>query len=95
MKKNPTAGESDAEREEREKAAKPSAFKPGTFKGPEGFGTVIGVGANPVIENMTKQTEIQTQLLKLMQSLIPQGRPANVPDFTKAVPLTLQKSGLV
>jgi hypothetical protein len=95
IKKNPAAGESDAEREERERAAKPSAFKPGTFKGPEGFGAVIGVGANPVIENMTKQTEIQTQLLKLMESLIPQGRPANAPDFTKAVPLTLQKSGLV
>jgi hypothetical protein len=68
---------------------------PTTFKGPEGFGAVIGVGANPVIENMTKQTEIQTQLLKLMESLLPQGRPVNPPDFTKAVPLSIQKSGLV
>ena len=33
--------------------------KPTTFKGPEGFSNVIGVGANPVMEAMTAQLEEQ------------------------------------
>jgi len=31
--------------------------KPTTFKGPEGFSNVVGVGANPVIEAMTAQLD--------------------------------------
>ena len=33
------------------------ALKDSTFKAPEGFGNVIGVGANPVLEAMTSQLE--------------------------------------
>jgi len=64
------------------------------FKGPAGFSNVIGVGANPVLENMTRQTDIQEQILEYIKAQAPNvGRP-DVPDFTKQIPLTLQKSGL-
>lgn len=54
-----------------------------TFKGPEGFSNVVGVGANPVMEAMTMQleeTRRQTALLEII------ARPAGVGvpvDFTK------------
>jgi hypothetical protein len=53
------------------------------FKGPEGFGKVVGVGANPVMEAMTAQLEEakkQTALLELIASPAG-GMPL---DFTKA-----------
>lgn len=52
-----------------------------TFKGPEGFGNVIGVGSNPVLENMTLQLQVQREMLEQLQfanSLKP-----NDTDFTK------------
>lgn len=52
-----------------------------SFKTPDGFGNVIGVGANPVVEAMTVQTQIQKQMLaelEMANSL----RQGNV-DFTK------------
>lgn len=45
--------------------------QPTTFKGPEGFGNVIGVGANPVMEAMTAQLDEarkQTALLQILAS---------------------------
>ena len=52
-----------------------------TFKGPEGFGNVIGVGANPVLENMTLQLEVQRQMLAAldMANALKSGNT----DFTK------------
>jgi len=52
-----------------------------TFKGPEGFGNVIGVGANPVLENMTQQLEVQRQMLAAldMANALKSGNT----DFTK------------
>jgi hypothetical protein len=71
---------------------------PGTnvpsFKGPEGFSNVVGVGANPVIEAMTRQVEIQDEILKIIKEAMPPSRPLDVPDFTKKVPLILQKAGI-
>ena len=64
------------------------------FKSPEGFGNVIGVGANPVLENLTRQTDIQQQILEYIKAQVPNVGRLDVPDFTKRVPLTLQKSGL-
>jgi len=64
------------------------------FKSPEGFSNVIGVGANPVLENMTRQTDIQQQILEYIKAQVPNVGRLDVPDFTKRVPLTLQKSGL-
>jgi len=37
------------------------------FKSPDGFGNVIGVGANPVLENMTQQLEVQRQMLAALE----------------------------
>ena len=70
--------------------------KPGTFKGPEGFGTVVGVGANPVLEKMTRQNEIMEEIKLILQeqSLINRGGMVPSP-FTERVPLTLQKIGAV
>jgi hypothetical protein len=70
--------------------------KAGTFKGPEGFGTVVGVGANPVMEKMTRQNEILEEIKIILQeqSLINRGGMVPSP-FTEAVPLTLQKMGAV
>ena len=52
------------------------------FKGPEGFGNVIGVGANPVIEAMAQQTEIALAQLAELQK-ISGSTPAGQGDFTK------------
>jgi hypothetical protein len=67
MKTNPLAAE---------------ALKDSTFKGPEGFSNVIGVGANPVLENMTRQTDIQQQILELLKTR-PYSSGITDVDFTK------------
>jgi hypothetical protein len=71
---------------------------PGTnvpsVKGPDGFSNVVGVGANPVIEAMTRQVEIQDEILKIIKEAMPPSRPLDIPDFTKKVPLSLQKAGI-
>jgi microcompartment protein CcmL/EutN len=61
--------------------------KDGTFKGPEGFGSVIGVGANPVIEAMTKQTEILEGIKKAIENQAPGGGVP--PPFTEK-PVTMR-----
>jgi hypothetical protein len=73
-----------------------SEQKAGTFKGPEGFGTVVGVGANPVMEKMTRQNEILEEIKIILQeqSLINKGGMVPSP-FTEAMPVTLQKIGAV
>jgi hypothetical protein len=68
--------------------------KDSAFQGPQGFSNVIGVGANPVLENLTRQTDIQQQILEYIKAQVPNVGRLDVPDFTKRVPLTLQKSGL-
>jgi hypothetical protein len=52
------------------------------FKGPEGFGNVIGVGPNPVLEAMAQQTEIALAQLAELQK-ISGSTPASQGDFTK------------
>jgi hypothetical protein len=37
------------------------------FKGPEGFSNVVGVGANPVLQYMTRQTDIQQEILEILK----------------------------
>ena len=73
-----------------------TADKAGTFKGPEGFGTVVGVGANPVVEAMTRQNEILEEIKIILQeqSIINKGGMVPSP-FTEAVPVTFQKIGAV
>jgi hypothetical protein len=70
------------------KEAKATGFTPSAnvtkdFKAPEGFGNVIGVGANPVMEAMNAQleeTKKQTQLLSDIRDFYGVSLPA---DFTK------------
>jgi len=57
-------------------------LKPGTFKGPEGFGSVIGVGANPVMEAMTKQVEVLEEIKLILQESMPSGGGVP-PSFTE------------
>lgn len=56
--------------------------KPADFKGPEGFGNVIGVGANPVIEAMNAQLEEQQKQTALLEILVDRN-PFVAEDFTK------------
>lgn len=53
----------------------------GNFKGPEGFGTVIGVGANPVLEAMTKQVEVLQEIKVILEQSKPGGGVP--PPFTE------------
>lgn len=57
-------------------------LKPTTFKGPEGFSNIIGVGANPVIEAMTAQLE-ETKKTNEILSMIANGKTPESKDFTK------------
>jgi hypothetical protein len=70
-------------------------LKAGTFKGPEGFSNVVGVGANPVMEKMTRQNEIMEEIKIILQEQFILNRNGSVPaPFTERVPLTMQKAGL-
>jgi hypothetical protein len=56
--------------------------KSADFKGPEGFGNVIGVGANPVMEAMNAQLEEAQKQTSLLQNLVDRN-PFISTDFTK------------
>lgn len=55
------------------------------FKGPEGFSNVVGVGANPVLETMTRQTQIQEEILEHLKNSMPSSGQTDI-DFTKVNP---------
>ncbi len=75
---------------------KDNGLKPGSFKGPDGFGTVIGVGANPVMEKMTRQNEILEEIKIILQEQYLINNGGQVPNpFTEQVPVTLQKIGAI
>jgi hypothetical protein len=59
-----------------------TAVKAADFKGPEGFGNVIGVGPNPVMEAMNAQLEEQQKQTALLQNLVDRN-PFLSTDFTK------------
>jgi hypothetical protein len=56
--------------------------KSADFKGPEGFSNVVGVGPNPVMEAMARQTEIALAQLAELQK-ISGSTPGGQGDFTK------------
>ena len=57
-----------------------------TFKGPEGFSNVVGVGANPVIEAMTVQLEESRKQTALLEVIARPATGVGVPvDFTKGL----------
>jgi len=53
------------------------------FKSPEGFSNVVGVGANPVIEAMSKQLEAQLEANRILESIAAGGTNGAENDFTK------------
>jgi len=66
----------------------PAPTGPTSFKTPEGFGNVVGVGANPVMEAMTMQLEEARKQTALLESLNNKSPGGGVPvDFTKPQPL--------
>jgi hypothetical protein len=68
---------------EAEAAAKAAEkLKPTSFKGPEGFSNVVGIGANPVIEAMTAQLDEQKKTNEIL-SMIANGKTPEAKDFTK------------
>jgi hypothetical protein len=69
MKKNPEVGSAIVE-------------KAKDFKGPEGFGNVIGVGPNPVMEAMAASLEEAKKHTNLLQTLVDRN-PFMTADFTK------------
>ena len=65
-------------------AAAPAPTGPTSFKTPEGFGNIVGVGANPVMEAMTLQLEEARKQTALLEN-ISRGSGGGVPtDFTKS-----------
>ena len=65
-------------------AAAPAPTGPTSFKTPEGFGNIVGVGANPVMEAMTLQLEESRKQTALLEN-ISRGSGGGVPtDFTKS-----------
>lgn len=66
-------------------AKKAEKVKDGQFKGPEGFSNVVGVGANPVMEAMTKQLEEQQKQTALLEQIANKANGGGVPvPFTEA-----------
>lgn len=68
-----------------------------SFKSPEGFGNIVGVGPNPVMEAMTAQLEEAKKQTILLESLNNKTPGGGVPtDFTKSTSTsraTLLKGG--
>ena len=60
-----------------------------TFKGPEGFSNVVGVGANPVMEAMTMQLEETRKQTALLEILANPGGGGVPIDFTKVEQTTM------
>jgi len=76
-------------------AADENKLKAGSFKGPENFGTVVGVGANPVMEKMTRQNELLDQIRLILEQQYIDNRNGTVPDpFTERVNAPTLKAGL-
>jgi hypothetical protein len=70
-------GESAKQKEAAEsqiKAQKEVDKMPTTFKGPEGFSNVVGVGANPVLEAMASQLEEAKKTNDLLAQLVTPSR---------------------
>lgn len=100
MKNNPGAGVNAADATKAQTAAQKTnddaaKAKGTTFKGPEGFSNVVGVGANPVMEAMTMQleeTRKQTALLEILARPAGGGVPV---DYTKSTSSTPSRAAML
>lgn len=67
-----------------------------TFKGPEGFSNVVGVGANPVMEAMTMQLEESRKQTALLEAIARPATGGGVPvDFTKATTASPSRAAML
>jgi hypothetical protein len=84
-KKDPAAVAAAAAQVAAQKASDDAAKAKGTtFKGPEGFSNVVGVGSNPVIEAMNMQLEETRKQTALLEIIARPATGGGVPvDFTK------------
>ena len=76
--------------EEDAKSASKDAQNAGSFKSPEGFSNVVGVGANPVLDTMNEQL-VQLKVMSDFLAEIARPSGGGVPvDFTKTETPTLK-----
>ena len=67
-----------------------------TFKGPEGFSNVVGVGANPVMEAMTMQLDESRKQTALLEAIARPATGGGVPvDFTKATTASPSRAAML
>jgi hypothetical protein len=59
------------------------ATKENSFKAPEGFSNVVGVGANPVLQAMDESLTEAKKQTKLLEDIVNKGEQSTAPDFTK------------
>lgn len=59
------------------------ATKENTFRAPEGFSNVVGVGANPVLQAMDESLTESKKQTKLLEDIASKGEQSSAPDFTK------------
>jgi hypothetical protein len=66
-----------------------------TFKGPEGFSNVVGVGANPVMEAMTAQLEETRKQTALLESIANKAAGGVPVDYTKVTTSSPSRASLL
>ena len=59
------------------------ATKENSFKAPEGFSNVVGVGANPVLQAMDEALSESKKQTVLLETIASKGEQSTAPDFTK------------
>jgi hypothetical protein len=59
------------------------ATKENSFKAPEGFSNVVGVGANPVLQALDDTLTEAKKQTELLDKIASKGEQSTAPDFTK------------
>jgi hypothetical protein len=59
------------------------ATKENSFRAPEGFSNVVGVGANPVLQALDETLAEAKKQTELLDKIASQGQQSSEPDFTK------------
>ena len=59
------------------------AIKENSFKAPEGFSNVVGVGANPVLQALDDTLTEAKKQTEILEKIASKGEQSTAPDFTK------------
>jgi hypothetical protein len=59
------------------------ATKENSFKAPEGFSNVVGVGANPVLQALDDTLTEAKKQTEILEKIASKGEQSSAPDFTK------------